>query len=89
MYFVFRTKTANDKVILTIKGSKGTVYTETVNDIGSVGPHYFYVQVIGEKPLINAGDGSMKTEPLTSGKYTWSIKSTGDGALVEGTFTIR
>ena len=40
MYFVFRTKTANDKVILTIKGSKGTVYTETVNDIGSVGPHY-------------------------------------------------
>ena len=89
MYFVFRTKTANDKVILTIKGSKGTVYTETVNDIGSVGPHYFYVQVIGEKPLINAGDGSMKTEPLTSGKYTWSIKSTGDGTLVEGTFTIR
>ena len=89
MYFVFRTKTANDKVILTIKGSKGTVYTETVNDIGSVGPHYFYVQVIGEKPLINAGDGSMKTEPLTSGKYTWSIKSAGDGTLVEGTFTIR
>ena len=89
MYFVFRTKTANDKVILTIKGSKDTVYTETVDDIGSVGPHYFYVQVIGEKPLINAGDGSMKTEPLTSGKYTWSIKSTGDGTLVEGTFTIR
>ena len=89
MYFVFRTKTANDKVILTIKDSKGTVYTETADNVATVGPHYFYVQVIGEKPLINAGEGSMKTEPLTSGKYTWSIKSTGDGTLVEGTFTIR
>ena len=52
MYFVFRTKTANDKVILTIKDSKGTVYTETADNVATVGPHYFYVQVIGEKPLI-------------------------------------
>ena len=70
-----------------IKDSKGNdVYLESAS-ITTAGGHFFYVQVIGEEPLANAGAGSLKTQALKTGVYSWTISVDGD-VTISGEFTI-
>ena len=92
IFFVFTTTVDNATAKLTIKDEKGReVYQETVTFTGgsNAGNHYFYVQVVGDEPLVNAGWGDLKTNALTKGNYTWEV--TGNSVLntANGTFTIN
>lgn len=87
IFFKFATKTAAQTATLVIKDSKGNdVYLESAS-IATAGGHFFYVQVIGEEPLANAGAGSLKTQALKTGVYSWTISVDGD-VTVSGEFTI-
>ena len=87
IFFKFATKTAAQTATLVIKDSKGNdVYLESAS-ITTAGGHFFYVQVIGEEPLANAGAGSLKTQALKTGVYSWTISVDGD-VTVSGEFTI-
>ena len=92
IFFVFTTTVDDATAKLTIKDEKGReVYQETVTFTGgsNAGNHYFYVQVVGDEPLVNAGWGDLKTNALTKGNYTWEV--TGNSVLntANGTFTIN
>ena len=87
IFFKFATKTAAQTATLVIKDSKGNdVYLESAS-ITTAGGHFFYVQVIGEEPLANAGAGSLKTQALKTGVYSWTISVDGD-VTISGEFTI-
>ena len=92
IFFVFTTTVDDATAKLTIKDEKGReVYQETVTFTkgSNAGNHYFYVQVVGDEPLVNAGWGDLKTNALTKGNYTWEV--TGNSVLntANGTFTIN
>ena len=90
IFFKFATKADGQTATLVIKDSKGNdVYLESAGGTPTFakGGHFFYVQVIGEEPLANAGAGYMVDKALKTGVYSWTISVDGD-VTVSGEFTI-
>ena len=63
-------------------------YTETKNV--NKGSNFFYVQVDNteDNDMLNAGTGTMKTQPLDKGSHTYTITDKSGTVLMAGTFTI-
>lgn len=85
--FKFETKTKDDVVILKIYDENGVImYSESSDPFTAVGPHFFYIQVIGSDRA-NAGTDTMGENGL-SGTYTWTVYSQNDGMLMQGVMDI-
>ncbi len=86
LFFKF-TSVANVNVTLTIDNV--ATYVETAGPMAP-GAHLFYVRVSGS-PFVgngNAGEGTMKMNPLASGVHTYTIVDANGTVLMAGNFTI-